>query len=110
MRRVNSQTQHGLPNIHPKMGSTVESRWRVRAAGKPSDEPLRKGETQSPTAFHSRLGPLTFLLALAHRSIVRTKRERTGFSHVIVVEAGSPVLIVGGYGCVESVVLLPDRD
>ena len=27
-------------------------RGRVRAAGKPSDEPLRKGETQSPEAFH----------------------------------------------------------
>ena len=25
---------------------------RVRAAGKPSDEPLRKGETQSPTDIH----------------------------------------------------------
>jgi len=31
------------------MGSTVGSRRRVRVAGKPSDEPLRKGETQSPT-------------------------------------------------------------
>jgi len=50
-RRVDSQTQHGLPHIHPKMGSTVESRWRVRAAGKPSDEPLRKGETQSLTVI-----------------------------------------------------------
>ena len=29
------------------MGSTLESRGRVGAAGKPSDEPLRKGETQS---------------------------------------------------------------
>jgi len=28
-RRVDSQTQHGLPHIHPKMGSTVESRWWV---------------------------------------------------------------------------------
>jgi len=50
MRRVDSRTQHGLPHIHPKVGSTVEYRWRVRAAGKPSDEPLRKGETQSLTA------------------------------------------------------------
>jgi len=50
-RRVDSQTQHGLPHIHPKMGSTVESRWRVRAAGKPSDEPPRKGKTQSLTEF-----------------------------------------------------------
>ena len=33
--------------IHPKMGSTLRFRGRVRAAGKPSDEPLRKGETQS---------------------------------------------------------------
>ena len=35
--------------MHPKMSSTLESRvGRVRVAGKPSDEPLRKGETQSP--------------------------------------------------------------
>ena len=34
--------------MHPKMGSTLESRGPVRVAGKPSDEPLRKGETQSP--------------------------------------------------------------
>ena len=34
--------------MHPKMGSTLESRGRVRVAGKPSDEPLRKGETKSP--------------------------------------------------------------
>ena len=31
------------------MGSTVESRRRVRAAGKPYDEPVRKGKIQSPT-------------------------------------------------------------
>ena len=35
--------------IHPKMGSTLKSYGRVKAAGKPSDEPLRKGETQSPS-------------------------------------------------------------
>ena len=35
--------------IHPKMGSTARLRGRVMAAGNPSDEPLRKGETQSPT-------------------------------------------------------------
>jgi len=33
------------------MGSTVESRRRVRVAGKPSDEPSRKGEAQSLTDF-----------------------------------------------------------
>ena len=49
-QRVDSQTPHGLPHIHQKMGSTMESRRRVRAARKPSDVPLRKGETQSPTA------------------------------------------------------------
>jgi hypothetical protein len=32
--------------IHPKMGSTVGSSRTGWAAGKPSDEPLRKGETQ----------------------------------------------------------------
>ena len=51
MRRIDSQTQHGLPHIHPKMGSTVKFRWRVRAVGKPSDEPLRKRETQSLTDY-----------------------------------------------------------
>ena len=35
--------------MHPKIGSTLKSRRRVRAAGKPSDEPLRKGETQRLT-------------------------------------------------------------
>ena len=53
MRRVDSQTPHGLPHIRPKMGITVESHRRVRAAGKPSGEPLRKGETQSPTGCDS---------------------------------------------------------
>ena len=37
--------------MHPKIGSTLGSRRRVRAAGKPSDEPRRKGETQSLTDF-----------------------------------------------------------
>lgn len=36
-QHVDSQTSHGLPHIHPKIGSTVQSRWRVRVAGKPSD-------------------------------------------------------------------------
>ena len=40
--------------IHPKIGSTLKSRRRVRAAGKPSDEPLREGETQSLTDFYMR--------------------------------------------------------
>ena len=40
-------TRTDFSRIHPKMGSTLESRGRVGAAGKPSDEPLRKGETQS---------------------------------------------------------------
>ena len=31
------------------MGSTLRSKRTGWAAGKPSDEPLRKGETQSPT-------------------------------------------------------------
>ena len=48
-RRVDSQTQHGLPHIHPEMCSTLKSRRRVRAVRKPSDEPLCKGETQSLT-------------------------------------------------------------
>jgi len=48
-QHADSQTLHGLPHIHPKVGSTVESPRRVRVAGKPSGEPLRKGETQSPT-------------------------------------------------------------
>ena len=42
------QARTDSSRIHPKMGSTLESRGRVRVAGKPSDEPLRKGETQSP--------------------------------------------------------------
>lgn len=50
-QRVNSQKSHGLPYIRPKMGTTVESRRRVRAAGKLSDEPFRKGKTQSLTDF-----------------------------------------------------------
>ena len=35
--------------MHPKIGSTLKSRRRVRAAGRPPDEPLRKGETQRLT-------------------------------------------------------------
>jgi len=35
------------------MGSTLESQRMVRAAVKPSDEPLRKGETVRPLIFVS---------------------------------------------------------
>ena len=52
MRRVNSQTQHGLPHIHPKMGSTVESRRRVRAAGL---EALRRAPSQARNPKSDRL-------------------------------------------------------
>ena len=31
------------------MGSTLKSYGRVRVVGEPSDEPLRKGETQGPS-------------------------------------------------------------
>ena len=63
-RRVESQTQHGLPNIHQKMGSTVESRRWVRAAGKPSDGPLRRGETQGLTVIHKAVVDSNELLSL----------------------------------------------
>ena len=36
-----------------------DRRGRVRAAGKPSDEPLRKGETQSPTNFECHITEAT---------------------------------------------------
>ena len=45
----------GLPLIHPKLGSTLESWQTVRAAVKPSDEPLRKGETVRPLTFALRI-------------------------------------------------------
>ena len=41
-----------------KKGSTLEPRGRVRVAGKPSDEPLRKGETQSPDEYPSDFHPV----------------------------------------------------
>jgi len=50
-QHVDSQTSHGLSHIHPKIGGAVESCRRVRAADKPSGEPIRKGETQSPTVL-----------------------------------------------------------
>jgi len=46
---------------HPKIGSTLKSRRRVRVAGKPFDEPLRKGETQSLTGLVVRVSNLTAL-------------------------------------------------
>ena len=42
------QARMDSSRIHPKMDSTLESRGRVGQRVKPSDEPLRKGETQSP--------------------------------------------------------------
>ena len=57
---------HGLLWIHPKMGSTLESRGWVRVAGKPSDEPLHKGETQSPEV---NAHWLTLGLTLVHTTI-----------------------------------------
>ena len=37
--------------MQPQIGSTLGSQRRVIAVGKPSDEPHRKGETQSLTDF-----------------------------------------------------------
>ena len=74
---------HRLLWIHPKMGSTLESRGRVRAAGKPSDEPLRKGETQSPEVigwheFQSAYRPLPVLWFLL-RACILDRRRRKGY-------------------------------
>jgi len=44
---------HGLPLVHPKLGSTLESTTAGWVAVKPSDEPLRKGETPRPTLLIS---------------------------------------------------------
>jgi hypothetical protein len=50
-QHVDSRHRTDSPSYILKWVVHKNLRRRVRVAGKPSDEPLRKGETQSPTGF-----------------------------------------------------------
>jgi hypothetical protein len=64
-----------VPPTIPMSAQTSDFTGRVRAAGKPSDEPLRKGETESPDPITVVMPLLTLLRNLARAADSEPRQE-----------------------------------